>query len=186
MNHDPVSAGSAVSQRSRIDPSPYLVGVGIGILSWVAFGIAKDPLGVTTAYARIASVFAIPFMGSVGVASNTYWKAKPFSLDYGVVFLAGLMLGSFFSALLSRQLRVEVMSEVWHNRFGGSKPRRLLAAFCGGVAVMYGARMAGGCTSGHGISGTLQLAVSSWEFLIIMFAVGAATAALVFGRKGVE
>ena len=34
---------------------------------------------------------------------------------------------------------------------------------------MYGARLAGGCASGHGISGTLQLALSSWVFTVLMF-----------------
>jgi uncharacterized membrane protein YedE/YeeE len=50
----------------------------------------------------------------------------------------------------------------------------------GGVLVLFGARMAGGCTSGHGLSGGLQLALSSWVFLITMFIVGVLFAALLF------
>jgi len=38
---------------------------------------------------------------------------------------------------------------------------------------MFGARLAQGCTSGHGISGALQLAVSSWTFVVVLFASGA-------------
>jgi len=49
---------------------------------------------------------------------------------------------------------------------------------------MFGARLAQGCTSGHGISGSLQLAVSSWVFVGAFFAVGLATALLLFGREG--
>ena len=56
----------------------------------------------------------------------------------------------------------------------------MIAAFVGGIIILYGARLAGGCTSGHGISGTLQLAVSSWVFFISMFGTGIATAALMF------
>ena len=55
------------------------------------------------------------------------------------------------------------------DRAGGLAPplrrrryRRFAAAFVGGAIEMYGARLAGGCASGHGISGTLQLALSSW------------------------
>ena len=59
----------------------------------------------------------------------------------------------------------------------------MIAAFVGGIIILYGARLAGGCTSGHGISGTLQLAVSSWVFFISMFATGIVTAALMF-RSG--
>jgi hypothetical protein len=40
--------------------------------------------------------------------------------------------------------------------------------------------MAGGCTSGHDISGSLQLAVSSWVFFLVLFAAGLATAAVLF------
>ena len=42
----------------RINWSPYIVGAGIGMLSWVAFVVFGDPLGVTTAYSRVASLFA--------------------------------------------------------------------------------------------------------------------------------
>ena len=48
---------------------------------------------------------------------------------------------------------------------------------------MYGARLAGGCTSGHGISGGLQLALSSWLFLAVMFATGLAVSALMFRAR---
>jgi uncharacterized membrane protein YedE/YeeE len=50
--------------------------------------------------------------------------------------------------------------------------------------MVLGARIAGGCTSGHGISGTLQLALQSWTFILIAFAVAIATAFLLFGREG--
>ena len=44
----------------------------------------------------------------------------------------------------------------------------------------FGARWAGGCTSGHGISGMLQLAVSSWLAATSFFVGGIATAMLIF------
>jgi uncharacterized membrane protein YedE/YeeE len=48
------------------------------------------------------------------------------------------------------------------------------------VVIIYGARLADGCTSGHGISGSLQLAVSSWTFFLVLFAAGIATAWVLF------
>lgn len=165
----------------RVDWSPYIAGVGIGMLSWVAFGIAHDPLGVTTAYSRVASLFARPLLGTAGVATNSYWKAMPLTLDYSVVVLVGLMLGSFFSALATGSLHVELMHSNWRKRFGGSVAKRFAVAFGGGAILMYGARLAGGCTSGHAISGGLQLALSSWVFLLVMFGSGVVCSALVFG-----
>jgi hypothetical protein len=169
----------------RPDLVPYLAGAGIGILSWIAFGVAKDPLGVTTAYARTASLFAVPVLGKAAVAANSYWKQKPFALDYGVLFLVGMFVGAFLVALFTRGLKVETVSEAWKQRFGASAGVRMVAAFVGGAMVMYGARMAGGCTSGHGISGTMQMALSSWVFLIVMFAAGTLSSGLLFsGGKG--
>jgi hypothetical protein len=60
--------------------------------------------------------------------------------------------------------------------------KRFVAAFLGGVIIMFGARMAGGCTSGHGISGSLQLALSSWTFFLTMFASGILTALVLFRK----
>jgi uncharacterized membrane protein YedE/YeeE len=50
--------------------------------------------------------------------------------------------------------------------------------------MVFGARLAGGCTSGHGISGDLQLAASSWVFMPLAFVVAIATAFLMFGKEG--
>nr|WP_085966905.1 YeeE/YedE thiosulfate transporter family protein [Bradyrhizobium sp. STM 3843] len=166
-----------------INWSPYLVGAGIGVLSWVAFAAFGDPLGVTTAYSRVASLFAIPVMGTDAVAANSYWKSMPLKWDYGVWFLVGIPLGAFLSAILSGTWRLELVPEVWKERFGPSVLKRFIAAFLGGIVIMYGARLAGGCTSGHGISGGLQLAVSSWLFLVVMFATGLLVSRIMFRKS---
>ncbi|UFZ08593.1 YeeE/YedE family protein [Bradyrhizobium ontarionense] len=169
-------------KSKRIDWSPYLVGAGIGILSWVAFAAFGDPLGVTTAFSRIASLFAAPVIGSDAVAANSYWKSMPLKWDYGVWFLVGIPLGAFLSAIISGTWRLELVPEVWKQRFGPSVFKRFVAAFLGGIVIMYGARLAGGCTSGHGISGGLQLALSSWLFLAVMFATGLLASRIMFRK----
>jgi uncharacterized protein len=171
------------SRTARIDWYPYLVGAGIGVLSWIAFGLFGDPLGVTTAYSRVASWFANPIIGSEAVAQNSYWKSMPLKWDYGVWFLVGIPLGAFLSAVLSGTWQLELVPDVWKERFGPSVTKRFAAAFLGGAIIMYGARLAGGCTSGHGISGGLQLALSSWLFLAVMFATGLALSAVMFRKS---
>lgn len=170
----------APRRASRLDWTPYYAGAGIGVLSWIAFAVAKDPIGVTTAYGRLAGEVAIPLLGADAVANNTYWKQAPFALDYGVLFLIGIMIGAFVSALLSGTFKVELVPEVWRQELGASIWKRFIYAFLGGVIIMYGARLAGGCTSGHGISGGLQLAVSSWLFLAVMFSTGLIASAILF------
>jgi hypothetical protein len=184
MNATPPSpaagASPAEDREVRSRWNPYLVGAGIGILSWIAFAVANQPLGISTPLSSAASVCALPVMGSEGVGANAYWTKHPFKWDYSMLFLIGTFLGSLASVLISRSFRVETVPATWRARFGHSTSGRLLAAFVGGAIIMYGARMAGGCTSGHGISGSLQLAVSSWVFFLVLFAAGLATAAALF------
>ncbi len=58
--------------------------------------------------------------------------------------------------------------------------KRWLVALAGGLLMGFGARWAGGCTSGHGISGTMQLAVSGWVAAIGFFVGGMASAMFVY------
>ncbi|MEY2750108.1 MAG: hypothetical protein RLZZ550_79 [Verrucomicrobiota bacterium] len=163
--------------------NPYLVGALIGLLSVLTFSLANKPLGMSTGLAQAAGACAVPFLGAEGVAQNTYWaKSAIPAWDYSTLFLVGTMLGAFLSAMLGGAFRFTVDSSVWSARFGTAKPKRLVAAFVGGFLALFGARLADGCTSGHGISGCLQLAVSGWFFFIVMFASGILTARLLYGR----
>jgi hypothetical protein len=162
--------------------NPYLVGLGIGILSWIAFAVVDQPLGISTAISSVSSLCAAPVAGGDAVAANAYWAKHPLRLDGGVLFLVGTFLGSLISVLAGRSFRLETVPRVWAEHLGRSPARRLAAAFLGGAIIMYGARMAGGCTSGHGISGSLQLALSSWLFFLTLFAFGVLTALLLFRK----
>ena len=169
------SAGDRADAKGRWNP--YVVGIGIGILSWIAFGVLDEPLGISTALSSASSVCALPVLGSDGVANN------PLKWNGGLLFLIGTFFGSLLSVLVSRTFRLEKVPTTWSQRFGGSTAKRLVAAFLGGVIIMFGARMAGGCTSGHGISGSLQLALSSWTFFLTMFASGILTALVLFRKQ---
>ena len=173
------------SERGRgPDLTPYLIGAALGVLSWIAFAVAREPLGVTTALSRAGQPVAALIFGAEAAAHNPYWAPMPFSWDYSMLFLVGLMAGALVSALLAGTFRFEAVPDFWRARFGGSVVKQFAAAFLGGALLMFGARLAGGCTSGHGLSGTLQLALSSWIFIIVVFAAAAVGARIIFGRKG--
>jgi uncharacterized membrane protein YedE/YeeE len=97
-----------------------------------------------------------------------------------------LIVGSLLAARLSGTRPVGAIPALWRARFGSSRTLRYAAAFVGGAVMLFGARLAGGCTSGHGISGGLQLATSSWVFLAAMFAGGITTAFTLYGSKGAD
>lgn len=63
---------------------------------------------------------------------------------------------------------------------------RFAAAAAGGFLLLFGARLAGGCTSGHILSGVSQLAISSIVFFIAAFGSAVVTAKLLYDRKEVH
>jgi uncharacterized protein len=167
--------------------SPYLVGALIGILSWFSFASADEPIGITTAFEYTAAILTQQ-LAPEGAASNPYYSAPDRSpmIDWEWMLVIGVVLGSLLSATLSGDRTNEKVPALWRARFGLGIGRRYAAAFAGGAVMMFGARLAQGCTSGHGISGALQLAVSSWLFVALLFSSAIATAFLLYGRKGAD
>ena len=163
--------------------NPYVVGAGIGMLSWLVFLVVNKPIGMSTEISKFSGWLASLFVGWEGVTGNAYWAAKTPAFGYSTVFLIFTGIGAFVSAFLGRDLRVERVPSVWAEHQGPGVGKRMAAAFVGGAVLLYGARMAGGCTSGHGISGTLQLALSSWVFFPAMFITGILTARILFRKK---
>jgi uncharacterized membrane protein YedE/YeeE len=101
------------------------------------------------------------------------------------MFVIGIFLGSLISALLSGSFKWQGVPDMWAARFGTSPVLRGIVAFVGGVIAMYGARLAGGCPSGHGLSGMIQLAVSGLIAMIFFFVGGIIMTRLVyFGGNG--
>jgi uncharacterized membrane protein YedE/YeeE len=161
---------------------PYVVGAAIGILSWFTFLSAGNALGITTAFETTAAICEQQFLPDAAEANPLFTK-KPPKIDWGWMLVVGVFAGAWISSKLSGDRHAETVPPLWADRFGSSVTKRFVAAFAGGLLMMLGARLAGGCTSGHGISGSLQLAVSSWMFVVVAFSAGIFTANLFFRRK---
>lgn len=162
--------------------SPYAVGALIGMLSWFAFLSVDRPIGVSTALSKTAGMLAGALAPDY-LAKNAYFiKFRP-AVDWEWMLVVGLALGAFISSRLSGDKPGKSVDSLWTSRFGASRPKRYLGAFIGGVILMFGARLAGGCTSGHGISGSLQLALSGWVFFGSVFVSGILTAHILFGKE---
>jgi len=159
--------------------SPYIVGIGIGLLSCVAFLLSDKPIGCSTAFSRTSGMLESLFRGGK-VAEKTYYKKFAPTIDWEWMLVVGILIGAFISARLSGDFRVEWVPRGWSDNFGNTPVLRWGVALMGGIVMGVGARWAGGCTSGHGISGTLQLAVSSWLAVICFFIGGIATALLIY------
>jgi uncharacterized membrane protein YedE/YeeE len=176
----------AAAAEGRVDPgttgaawSPYLVGALIGVLTWLTFLIADKPLGASTAYARVAGLIAKAVAPAHTRSLPYFQKNKP-RVDWPLVLIIAVIGGAFLAALTGGEITGRWLPPMWAERFGDSVPLRLTIGFVGGALMGFGSRVAGGCTSGHGISGALQLSVGSWLSLICFFITGAVTAALLF------
>lgn len=159
--------------------SPYLAGAGIGILSWFAFLLSDHPLGVSTAFAKSSGMIEKALRGDKALQKKYYQRFEP-EIDWEWMLVLGLLIGAFLSAWLSGSFRLEFTPDIWLGHFGPGIALRALTAFAGGILIGLGARWANGCTSGHALSGTMQLVASSWVAAAGIFLGGVATALLLF------
>lgn len=161
---------------------PYVVGALLGALSWFAFLTVDQPLGVSTAFVQTAGL-AERAVAPEHVAENAYFTKTKVKVGWEWMLVAGIFLGAWASSRLSRERVGEKVPALWSRRFGKSVGLRYALAFAGGFLIMLGARLAGGCTSGHGISGCLQLAASGWLFFGVLFVAGLVAAHLIYGKE---
>jgi uncharacterized protein len=109
-----------------------------------------------------------------------YYQEIKLVVGWQGMLVLGIVIGSLVSALLSSDFHWQWVPSLWASAFGNSPVLRVIVELIGGVWLGFGARWAGGCTSGHGISGTLQLAVSSWISAICFFIGGILMAQFLF------
>ena len=159
--------------------SPYVCGAGIGILSWFTLLLSEKALGASTSYARTAGMIERLFRGKK-VSQRKFFQEVTPKVDWQWMLVLGIAIGAFLSATASGQAHIEWVSEPWLTAFGAAVGPRLVVAFIGGALLALGSRWADGCTSGHGISGTMQMAVASWVAAVCFFVGGIAVATLLY------
>ncbi|MCP4156590.1 MAG: YeeE/YedE family protein [bacterium] len=159
--------------------SPYAVGIGLGILSWFTFLLSDKSLGCSTAFSRFSGMITLLFSRKA-VEESEYYKKTPPVIDWQVMLVIGIVIGAFLSALFSGTLKFETVPALWKFQFGDSVSLRWGMALMGGIFMGFGSRWSNGCTSGHGISGTLQMSISGWLSVVFFFAAGILTAFLLY------
>lgn len=151
--------------------SPYLVGGLIGILVMVTLYVSDQPLGASSAYAKVAGLIE-KALAPRHTGSLPYFRDNPPGISWEFMLVAGVIVGAFVATWTGGEWTGRWLPPMWEERFGDAVWLRLAVAFIGGATMAFGARLAGGCTSGHGISGALQLSVGSWVALVCFFVGG--------------
>lgn len=163
--------------------SPYVAGILIGLLQVPAFLLIETALGASSSYVTVAGAIAAWFDPAI---LNIDYVAKHVAATgknwWQVAFVGSVAVGAFLSARLSGAWRGGV-SPIWARALGTPSPAvRYAVAFGAGFLMLFGARIADGCTSGHGLSGVAQLAVGSTVAVAAMFAGGIGAGLLLLRR----
>ena len=148
------------------------LGILFGLVSAASIAL-WGPIGVSGTYPR--------FVGAVlRLFDPAYAASNPYLVKMGALFkpetflVIGLVIGGFLAARTDKRGKAPAIEQV--HAMETSTAARYRDAFIGGLLIVFGARLAGGCTSGHIIS------LSGIVFGAAVFASGIFTAKLI--RKG--
>ncbi len=177
-----------------------LGGLLLGLVFFAAVLLVK-PIGVSTQFVILDGIVGdmvnpelVTKSDDGYVSSNAYLnksggkyaKSVANPLNYSFVFVIAMTIGGALSVWLRGGLSAAERNipALWRANFGDGIVLRYGVAFLGGFIVLYGARLAGGCTSGHMMSGMMQTALSGYIFTAGAFAAAIPVSLLMFRSEG--
>ncbi len=173
-------------QRSRgKGMNPYVAGALAGVVLVLSVLIVGKYFGASTSFVRTAGLIEQAVV-PVHVETTSYFMKyfnKVAGIDWQWMFVLGIFFGSFLSSNFGGSFKWTSMPDSWQAKFGKDRSKRFVFAFIGGAIALFGARLAGGCPSGHGLSGMAQLSVSALLAIACFFIGGIITAKILYGGK---
>ncbi len=122
----------------------WLGGPGLGLCVVALYGLANRRLGVSGAW--LAAIVTPIELGCTKHWRGAQWRAERWQAE----FLIAMVAGALAAGLLSSATRLTSYPVLSHTLPAVALLPLVTVA---GLALGYGARWAGGCTSGHGIAG---------------------------------
>lgn len=162
-------------------------------LSFVISIVSSRPIGVSTEYSVTSGIIhqmidpeVISKDKDTPHSTNAYYEANKQKIakaidepiNYGMLFVLSIPFGAWITSKLLRKKQAIQTKKIISPKF----LHRPITLFIGGVLLLFGARWAGGCTSGHMMSGIMQSSVSGILFAIVVFVTAIITAKLVEKR----
>ena len=149
-----------------------LAGLGIAGVTLALLLIANRRLGISTGFEDVCSlVLPAPYFRRLAVVSGRPWRLP---------LLCGLVLGGFLSAAFGGGWKPTWELGIFDTAIGLGPGGKLLWMFVAGLFIGFGTRLAGGCTSGHGIFGLANFERPSLITTITFMAAGIATTQIVY------
>lgn len=174
----------------------------LGFTFFIAILLSR-PIGVSTQYSVLSGIIHASVDSSVisenserstGYESrNAYYDRQDGKIakdiknpwNYAFIFVLAIPFGAYAAYSANDKKRVkmsDVAQKSSETKIGFF--RQYLPSFCGGFILLYGARLADGCTSGHMMSGMMQGSVSGYLFAASVFAVAIPVAILIGKSRG--
>lgn len=123
--------------------NPYLAGALSGVVSILSVWIAGKFFGVSTSFVRSAGMIEKLFNADRPAGMDYFLRYAP-KIDWQWMFVLGILVGAVIASTTSGSFVWKAVPNMWEERFGPSRTKRGLVAFCGGAIGMFGARLAGG------------------------------------------
>lgn len=139
---------------NNIEPLHWAVGgAGIALVTILLLFVLNRRLGISTGFEDICSlVLRTGYFGRASLREARRWRLP---------FLAGLVLGGVISAVAGGGWHPTWALGMLDDALGLGPAGKVAWMFVGGLFIGFGTRMAGGCTSGHGIFGLSNLEAPS-------------------------
>lgn len=149
-----------------------LAGLGISAVTIALLAIANKRLGVSTGFEDVcALVLDAPYFRRSALLAGSSWRLP---------LLGGLLLGGVLSAVLGGGWSPTWDLGMFDTEIGWGPAGKVAWMFVGGLFIGFGTRLAGGCTSGHGIFGLSNLELPSLVTTISFMAAGVVTTNLLY------
>ena len=134
--------------------------------------VANHRLGISTGFEDVCSlVLPNAYFRRGAIRSGRMWRLP---------FLAGLVAGGFLSALTGGGWRPTWEMGMFDAAIGAGPAGKVAWMFAGGLLIGFGTRLAGGCTSGHGIFGMSNFELPSVIATLSFMAGGVAATNLLY------
>lgn len=147
-------------------------GLGIAFVTVALLAIGNKRLGVSTGFEDVCSlVLDAPYFKRSAVTSGRPWRLP---------LLGGLVLGGVLSAVLGGGWSPTWDLGMFDTEIGWGPGGKVVWMFVGGLFIGFGTRLAGGCTSGHGIFGLSNLEIPSLVTTVSFMAAGVVTTNLLY------
>jgi len=142
-----------------------LSGIALAVLNLIVFSsaVTNRPIGASTTFPYVADLIT-------GLTDNDYFNNIKTPGNWELIFLTGAFIAGVVISLIRKDFKLILIHDNWQKHKNNSTTSRIVWSFIGGFVLLFGARMAGGCTSGHILSGGMQFAFSSLFFSIFVFA----------------